>query len=60
MKYKGIVITDEINMLSRNLLYRIGLVNRVFKSDSDMFLYKLKENGSIKIMDKYVSLTHSQ
>ena len=54
-KFNGIVITDEINMLSRNIFYRIGLMKRLFKSDSDIFLYKLKEKSSIKILDRYVS-----
>lgn len=57
--FNGVVITDEINMLSRNLFYRIGLMKRLFKSDSDIFLYKLKENCSIKIMDKYLSFINN-
>lgn len=54
-KFNGIVITDEVNMLSRNLLYRFCLDKMIFKSDSDIILYKLRENSKVKIMDKYVS-----
>lgn len=55
--YDGLVITDEINMLSRNILYRFNYVEKMFMSLSDLYLIKIKNsNDVIKIIDKYIDL----
>lgn len=51
--FNGIVITDEVNMLSRNLLYCFCLDKMIFKCDCDIILYKLRENSRVNIIDKY-------
>ena len=63
-KYEGLVITDDISMLSRSV-FRIGCLKRAFLSGSDIILIKLKGNchsivekviGVIKNNDKYLSI----
>ena len=46
VNYQGIVITDEINMLSRSLLYRFVYEKRAIRSGSDIILVKLKNRGN--------------
>ena len=55
-KFKGLVITDEINMLSRNILYKFVYLKKAFLS-SDIVLVKLSNNGisMIKKCLKYAS-----
>ena len=50
-KFNGLVITDEINMLSRNVLYRFIYLKKAFLSGSDIILVKLNNNG-ISMMEK--------
>jgi len=55
--YDGLVITDEMNMLSRNILYRFNYVMKMFMSLSDLYLIKIKnENEAIRMIDKYIDL----
>ena len=57
--YEGLVITDEINMLSRNLIYRFNCMKKAFMSGSDIILVKIKnKNDAIKMIDKYVKLVN--
>ena len=52
--YDGIVMTDEINMLRRHLLYRFTYVNKILKSDNDIILVKIKNyKEGYKIIEKY-------
>lgn len=50
--YNGLVITDEVNMLSRSLIYNINLVKNSMLS-SDIVLVKLKGRYN-KFIEKYV------
>lgn len=53
-KFKGIVITDEINMLSRNIFYHFNYINNALKSSSDVILVKIKnKEDAMKIFQKY-------
>ena len=53
--YEGLVITDEINMLSRNIVYKFSYLRKMFSSGSDIMLVKIKEeNEAIKMIDKYI------
>ena len=52
--YDGLIMTDEINMLRRHLLYRFNYVNKILKSDSDIVLVKIKNyKEGTKILEKY-------
>lgn len=51
--YNGVIMTDEINMLSSNLLYKFNYVNSAINSGSDILLVKIKDkNDLINIIDK--------
>ena len=54
--YDGLIITDEMNMLSRNILYKFSYAKKMFKSLSDLYLIKIKNiNDAIKIINKYIN-----
>lgn len=51
--YNGLVMTDEINMLSRNIIYRWCYVDRAIRADNDLILVKLKDKDSaIKMLER--------
>lgn len=52
--FQGLVITDEINMLSRNILYKFNYIKNAITSGSDIILVKIKNNGNVKIIDKFI------
>lgn len=53
-KFDGVIITDEINMLARNIFYKFNYVKYLVKSGSDIILVKLKNNNDMKMIDKYI------
>ena len=58
-KFDGLVITDEINMLGRNIFYKFNYVEKLIKSDSDIVLVKVKDNSNIKIIDKFIKYVNN-
>ena len=57
--FDGLVITDEINMLGRNIFYRFNYVEKLINSDSDIVLVKIKDNNNIKIIDKFIKYANN-
>lgn len=57
--FNGLVITDEINMLGRNIFYRFNYVEKLINSDSDIILVKIKDNNNIKIIDKFIKYANN-
>ena len=52
--FNGLVITDEMNMLSRNIVYKFNYLKKMFECDADIYLFKIKkENEAVRIIDKY-------
>lgn len=52
--YKGLIITDEINMIKRWPLYQFIYTNKALKSHSDILLVKIKNSDEgYKIFNKY-------
>ena len=59
-KYDGLIITDEMNMLSKNILYRFNYKSKMFVSGSDIYLIKIKnDKEAIKIIDKYIDYCYN-
>ena len=58
-KFQGLVITDEINMLSRNIFYKFGYMKKALTSGSDIILVKVKENYNINVLDKFIKCVES-
>lgn len=56
--FQGLVITDEMNMLSRNIFYKFTYMKRAILSDSDIILMKINENGR-KTINKFIKLFSS-
>lgn len=57
--FDGLVITDEMNMLSRNIIYKFNYIKKMFSSGSDIYLFKIKnEREALKIIDKYVKFVN--
>ena len=53
-KFDGLIITDEINMLKRNPIYRVFYLNKILRSLNDVILIKISsENEGYKIVNKY-------
>lgn len=58
--YDGVVMTDEINMLSRRILYRFSYINKAINSGSDVILMKIKNrNDAIKVIKKTINTINS-
>lgn len=57
-KFDGVIITDEINMISNNFLYKYKCLKNLMFSFSDIILVKIK-NGDRNVMDKYIELVSS-
>ena len=52
--YNGLIISDEVNMLKRHLLYRFTYLNRILMTPSDIVLIKIKDySEGYKIINKY-------
>ena len=59
-KFSGLVITDEINMLSRNIFYKFNYMKKVFMSGSDIILVKIKsKNEAIKMLERYIKIVNN-
>jgi len=55
--YDGIIMSDELNMLRRNIFYKFIYVNKALVSDNDILLIKIKDyNEGYKIINKYKRL----
>lgn len=54
--YEGLVITDEVNMLSRSFIYGIGLIKNSMLSGGDIVLVKIKNkyNDFVEKTVKYL------
>ena len=53
-KYSGVIMTDELNMLRKNVLYRQIYLKKALISDNDILLIKIKKIiDGIKIITKY-------
>lgn len=51
--YDGLVMTDEINMLSRNVIYRWCYENKAISADNDLILVKLTDdNNGVNMLEK--------
>ena len=61
LNYKGLVITDEINMLKRTGVYSPIYLKKALMSASDIVLVKVKtyDEGK-KVLDKYKKLYHEE
>lgn len=57
--FDGLVITDEINMLSRNIIYKFIYMKKVFLSGSDIILMKIAGKNTGAIIDKFIKLVSS-
>ena len=57
-KFEGLVITDEINMLSRSIIYNFGIVKKSMFSSGDIVLIKLKDkyDNFIEKCIKYINM----
>lgn len=56
-KFDGLIITDEVNMLKRNPIYRFFYLDMVLKSSSDVILVKIaNEEEGWKIINEYKSI----
>ena len=54
MGFDGLVMTDELNMLRRNILYKFVYLKKALISDSDMLLIKINNyHDGCKIINKY-------
>lgn len=57
--FDGLVITDEINMLSRNIIYKFIYMKKAFLSGSDIILMKIVGKNTGSIIDKFIKLVSS-
>lgn len=57
-KFDGVIITDEINMITNNFLYKYKYLKKLMFSFSDIILVKIK-NSDRDVMDKYIELVSS-
>lgn len=51
--FDGLIITDEINMLSKNIFYRFSYMKRAMLSSCDMILVKINDNDTT-IIDRFI------
>ena len=52
--YQGLIITDEINMLKKQLFYHFNYLDKALKANSDLILLKIKDaDEGYKVIDKY-------
>lgn len=53
--FQGVIVTDEINMLSRNIFYRFNYVKNAFISGSDIILVR-NSNKHFKMIEKCLNI----
>lgn len=53
--FSGLVITDDINMLSSNMFYKFSYLKKAFFSSSDIILVKVKKD-TCKMIDKCIKM----
>ena len=54
LNFNGVIMTDEINMLKRNIFYNRMYLKKALMSDNDILLIKIKNtNEGFKIINKY-------
>ena len=52
--YNGLLISDEVNMLKRHLIYRINFYNKIINSPCDFILIKIKDlSEGYKLINKF-------
>ena len=52
--YRGLIISDELNMIKHNLIYRLIYLDKILKSGNDMILIKVNNANEIdKMINKY-------
>ena len=57
--YKGLVLTDEINMLKRSLRYRFVFLDKALRTSNDIILIKIKtSNEGYKVINKYKKIVN--
>ena len=54
--YNGLVITDEIHMLSHNVFYIFNYMKKALKSGSDIVLVKIKNTNTINVIDRFIKM----
>lgn len=54
--FSGLVVTDEMNMLARNIFYRFNYVKKMMCSGSDIILVKVKNKRDMNIINKYMKI----
>lgn len=54
-RYDGVIISDEINMIRNNFLYKKCCVKKLVNSGSDIILVKVKNNDN-NVLDKYIKM----
>ena len=60
-KFNGLIITDEINMLKRNLFYHFIYLNKTMISENDLILVKINNyNDGYKILEKYKKILNNK
>ena len=61
LNYSGIVMSDEVNMLSRNIFYKFNYIKKVVNSGTDIVLVKIKNRmDAIKIIDKAIHVVKEE
>ena len=50
LKYDGIIVSDEINMLKRNMMYHNIYLRKAFETDNDIILIKIKSYDEARII----------
>lgn len=56
--FSGLVITDDINMLSKNIFYRFNYLKKAFFSGSDIILVRVRKDAG-KLIDKCIKMIDS-
>lgn len=56
--FDGLVITDDINMVSRNIFYKFNYLKKLFVSSSDIVLVKIS-NSENNIIDRFIKYVNN-
>lgn len=56
--FNGVIITDEINMLSRNVFYRLSYMKKALMSGSDIILVRITDSG-VDILNEYMKIINN-
>lgn len=58
--YDGVVISDEVNMLSKNIIYKWCYLRKIFNSGIDLVLVKIKnKDDGLKIIKRAYKVLHN-